>query len=75
MVATGSPAPAYQWRKNGVAISGANSASYSIASVATTDSGNYSVVVTNSAGSATSNDSVLNVIVAPSDAVVTIEVD
>ena len=75
VVATGSPALAYQWRKNGVAISGANSASYSIASVATTDSGNYSVVVTNSAGSATSNDSVLNVIVAPSDAVVTIEVD
>lgn len=37
----------YQWKKNGQAISGATSASYSIAKAATTDSGTYTVVVTN----------------------------
>jgi hypothetical protein len=75
VVASGSPAPTYQWRKNGVAIAGATAATYTIASAATSDAGYYSVVVTNSAGSATSNDAVLNVIEEPSNARVTIEVD
>ena len=44
----------YQWRKGGVAIAGATGTSYTIASVQTTDSGSYDVVVTNPAGSATS---------------------
>lgn len=36
----------YQWRKNGVDIPGATSATYVIASVQPTDSGSYDVVVT-----------------------------
>jgi plastocyanin len=59
--ASGSPAPTYQWRKNGSSITGATSASYTIASVATTDAGTYTVVATNTAGSATSNNAVLTV--------------
>lgn len=37
----------YQWKKSGQALSGATSATYSIAKAATTDSGTYTVVVTN----------------------------
>ncbi|RYZ50315.1 MAG: hypothetical protein EOP49_14210, partial [Sphingobacteriales bacterium] len=37
----------YQWRKNGSTISGANSSSYTISSVASGDAGNYDVVVSN----------------------------
>lgn len=52
--ASGAPAPTYQWLKNGVAISGATGASLTIGSVQAGDIGNYSVTVTNSAGSVTS---------------------
>ncbi|MFO7370358.1 MAG: gliding motility-associated C-terminal domain-containing protein [Bacteroidales bacterium] len=51
----------YQWRKGGVNIGGANAASYTIASVATTDAGNYDVVVTGPCGTATSTAAVLTV--------------
>lgn len=61
VTATGSPAPTCQWRKNAVAISGATNATYTIASTAGGDAGTYSVVVTNSVGSATSNDATLTV--------------
>lgn len=54
VTAGGDPAPTYQWRKDGVNISGANSASYSISNTAAGDAGAYSVVVTNAAGSVTS---------------------
>jgi hypothetical protein len=54
--------PTYQWRKAGVNISGANSASYTIPVVAVSHAGNYDVVV---GGTCTpgipSNISVLNV--------------
>lgn len=40
----------YQWRKGGVNIAGATSASYSIAAVTAGDAGNYDVVVTSSCG-------------------------
>ena len=53
--ASGTPAPTYQWRKNGVSLAGATGTSYTIASVATGDAGTYTVVAANSAGSATSN--------------------
>ncbi|PTY06178.1 hypothetical protein DB347_12055 [Opitutaceae bacterium EW11] len=59
--ASGTAPLAYQWKKDGTAISGATSATYSIASAATTDAGNYTVVVSNSAGSATSNAATLTV--------------
>src|SRR5664280_277648 len=63
--AGGTPAPAYQWQKNGANLTGATSASYTIASVATGDAGTYTVVATNSAGTVTSNGAVLTVNAAP----------
>ncbi len=63
--ATGSPAPTYQWRKNGTNIGGATSNSYTISSVASSDAATYSVVVTNAAGSVTSSGAYLTVSAAP----------
>ncbi len=59
----------YQWRKDGSNIAGATSATYSIASAVAGDAGTYSVVVSNTGGSATSNNATLTVnavVVAPS---------
>jgi hypothetical protein len=50
----------YQW-KRGTTNVGTNSASLSLSSVTTADSGDYSVVVSNSAGSVTSNSVTLTV--------------
>jgi len=65
VAATGTPAPTYQWRKNGLPIAGnatATTAALSFASVGTADAGSYDVVVTNSAGSATSTAATLTVL-------------
>lgn len=62
VTANGSPAPTYQWRKDGVAIGGATSSALTLNSVTTANAGTYAVVVTNSAGSATSSGAVLTVI-------------
>jgi Immunoglobulin domain/Immunoglobulin I-set domain len=48
-------ATSYQWNLNGTPIAGATSSSYFIASAITIDAGNYTVTVTNKAGSVTSN--------------------
>jgi hypothetical protein len=62
VLATGSPTPTYQWRRNGSPIAGATSASYTTPTLTTADSGAlYSVVVTNSQGSVTSRDATLTV--------------
>ena len=61
VVAGGTAPLSYQWRKDGVAISGATSSTYSISSTATSDAGSYTVVVTNSAGTVTSNAASLTV--------------
>lgn len=61
VVATGSPAPTYQWRKDTVDIANATNATLNLNSVQTTAGGTYTVVVTNSAGSVTSNGAVLTV--------------
>jgi kumamolisin len=45
----------YQWKKNGSTISGAASSTYSIASVAASSGGDYSVMVTSPFGSVTSS--------------------
>jgi GH25 family lysozyme M1 (1,4-beta-N-acetylmuramidase) len=57
--ASGLPAPDYQWKLNGTDIVDATNSSYVIAFVAATNTGNYSVVATNPAGSATSSDAEL----------------
>ncbi len=57
--ATGVPAPGYQWKKGGVDISGANSATLSFAGVVPGDAGTYSVLVTNAAGSILSSTATL----------------
>ena len=61
VVASGTSPFTYVWKKDGTTITGATSATYTIASVATGDAGSYTVVVTNSAGSATSNAATLTV--------------
>lgn len=50
VAASGSPAPTYQWQKNGVNIAGATQSTFTIATAAPTDSGTYDVVLTNAAG-------------------------
>ncbi|HQR20739.1 MAG TPA: hypothetical protein PKV98_07725 [Burkholderiaceae bacterium] len=69
---TGTGPLTYQWRRNGTAIGGATGAVYTIAAVAAADVGAYTVVVTNSAGSATSPAANLTVNPAPSPVVPTI---
>ena len=55
VAATGAIPITYQWRKNGVAIAGATSDAYSIASAQISDGAQYSVVVSNIVGSVTSS--------------------
>jgi hypothetical protein len=50
VVATGSPAPTYQWKKNGGVISGATGATLTLKSVNRGDSAHYSVDVRNVVG-------------------------
>jgi len=62
VVATGTPPLSYQWRRNGVAIAGATSASYTLSPTAGTDSGaQFDVVVSNIVGSVTSSAAALTV--------------
>jgi len=66
VTATGTAPLSYQWRKNAVAISGATSSSYTTPATTTSDNGaQFTVVVSNSAGSATSNAGTLTVNAAP----------
>jgi len=59
--ASGTAPLSYQWRKDGTAIAGATSGTYTISTVATSDAGSYTVAVTNTAGSVTSNAATLTV--------------
>ncbi|MEY2879557.1 MAG: hypothetical protein RLZZ15_1937 [Verrucomicrobiota bacterium] len=61
VAATGTPTPAYQWRFNTTAITGATNATLVLDGVATTQAGTYSVVVSNTAGSVTSANASLSV--------------
>lgn len=62
VTASGSSPLSYQWRKNGANISGATGASYATPTVTTVDTGTqFSVVVNNSIGSATSTVATLTV--------------
>ena len=57
--ASGTPAPTFQWRKDGAAISGATSATLTLSGVTTAQAGSYTVVATNIAGTATSSPATL----------------
>jgi hypothetical protein len=59
--ASGTPAPTYQWMKDSSSIAGATTATYAMASAALADTGLYTVVASNSAGTATSTAAALNV--------------
>ncbi len=61
VVATGTAPLTYQWQLGGAAINGATGDTYSISSVTANQAGSYSVVVTNAAGSVTSNTATLTV--------------
>lgn len=65
VTATGDAPLGYQWYKNGGPISDATDSSYNIGSVITGDSGIYTVVVTNIAGTVTSSNATLLVLAAP----------
>jgi len=65
VAASGTGPLSYQWLRNAAAIAGATGATYGIASATTADSGaTFTVVVSNSAGSVTSNAATLAVSVA-----------
>ena len=69
VTATGTAPLSYQWKKNGANITGATSASYTTPATTQADNGSlFAVIVSNSAGSMTSNDATLtvNALMAPS---------
>jgi hypothetical protein len=61
VVANGSSPLSYQWYKGSTVLSGATSATYSLASVQSADAGSYTCTVTNTVGSVTSSAAVLTV--------------
>lgn len=62
VTATGTGPLSYQWQKNGAAICGATSTSYTTPATTSADSGStFRVVITNSVGNATSNSATLTV--------------
>ena len=67
VTATGTAPLSYQWLKNGTAITGATSSSYTTPATTSTDNGSlFAVVVSNSAGKVASNSATLTVNSAPS---------
>jgi glucose/arabinose dehydrogenase len=62
VVASGAAPLSYQWQRNGTNIGGATNSSYTIAAVAPGDDGaQFRCIVSNSSGSATSNNATLTV--------------
>jgi pectate lyase/pectin methylesterase-like acyl-CoA thioesterase len=61
VTAIGTPPPTYQWLKDGAPIPGATAQSLVLTDVQLSSSGSYSVVVTNTFGSLTSDPATLNV--------------
>lgn len=67
VTATGAAPLSYQWRKNGINIANATKVSYTTPQTSAADNGAlFSVVVSNAAGSVTSNNAKLTVRVPPS---------
>jgi hypothetical protein len=65
VVASGTTPMSYQWQKNGANIAGATGASLVLTAVTSANAGSYTVIVSNSAGSATSSAATLTVNPAP----------
>ncbi len=61
VTATGTPPLSYQWSKNGMPVSGATAASYSLSATAADSGATFRVAVSNAAGSVTSNAATLMV--------------
>ena len=61
VTASGTPAPTYQWQKDGVIIAGATSSTYALSNVSSTNAGDYTVTITSSAGSVSSTSARLTV--------------
>ena len=66
VTAIGGPSLTYQWYLDSSAISGATSATYTIATTQGSDAGSYTVAVGNTVGSTTSSEATLTVNVPPS---------
>src|SRR6266480_3040768 len=65
VTATGTVPLSYQWQRNGTAIGGATAASYTTPATTASDNGDqFTVVVSNAAGSVTSNAAALTVTLA-----------
>jgi GH25 family lysozyme M1 (1,4-beta-N-acetylmuramidase) len=62
VVASGLPAPSFRWLFNGTNISGATASSYTRTNAQIADVGNYSVIISNIAGSVTSSNAALTLI-------------
>ncbi len=65
ITAQGSALLTYQWRFNGTNIAGATGATLTLSNVQPALAGNYSVLVSNFVGTATSSNAVLNVLAPP----------
>ena len=65
VTASGNPAPSYQWRKNGVSLAGATTATLILTSVDAADAATYQVRVSNSVGSVVSSNAVVSVAAKP----------
>jgi pectin methylesterase-like acyl-CoA thioesterase len=61
VVATGTPAPSYQWYRNGSILNGKTAASLSIPSATAGDAGSYTVIASNSGGSTESAAAMISV--------------
>ena len=73
--ASGTPAPTYQWQKDGLTIPGATGNEYSLAGCTSADAGIYAVVASNLAGTVSSTSAQLTVILPPSNAIIAIAVE
>ena len=59
---SGTPALGYQWMKDGVIMAGQTTPALAFSNITTNDTGNYSLVITNAYGAATSSVVALNVV-------------
>lgn len=61
----GSNNASFQWQKNGANLDGATNATLTVANAGTGDSGNYSIVMSNSSGAVTSSVTPVTVLASP----------